>query len=418
MRGASVWQTGAAAQADLPATADVVIVGSGYTGLSAGLVAARAGRSVVVLEAGRAGQGCSTRNGAHISTSIKLSRAALAAKFGDDAARAIRAVGHDALAWLEDFVSTEGIDCGFARVGRFLGAHSPRAYEAAAREAEVVNREEGTEIFAVPRGDQRAEIGSDVYCGGVVYPHYGTVDAGAYHAGLLRAFEAAGGVVVENCAAQGFSRDGAGFEVATTRGRVRAGQVAVATNGYSGALVPWLRRRVIPIGSYVIATDDLAPGLMAELFPTGRMVCDTRKVVYYYGPSPDGRRVIFGGRVTTGDVDPGVSAPLLRAELTRIFPQLADVGIAQSWMGRVAYTFDTLPHCGQVDGIHYCMGYCGSGVSLSGYLGMRMGQRMVGLAEGRTPLDDLPFPTRAYYRGRPWFLPAAVAWYRWMDRIG
>jgi len=372
---------------------------------------------VVVLEAGIPGEGCSTRNGAHISTSIKPRRAALARKYGDSTAAAIRAIGRDALDWTESFVTSEAIDCGFARVGRFLGAHSPRAYEAAARAAEIVSRDEGAAAFAVPRSDQRGEIGSDYYHGGVVYPRYATLDAGAYHAGLLRAARDAGVVVVPNCAALGLARTASEHRVTTTKGVIGAGDLAMATNGYSGGLVPWLARRVIPIGSYVMATEELDPDLVAACFPSGRMICDTRRVVYYFGPTGDGRRIIFGGRVTYGEADARFSGPRLHAEMTRIFPQLAGCRIARSWMGTVAYTFDELPHCGVYDGIHYAMGYCGSGVSLSGFLGMRMGQRILGLPEGRTALDDLPFPTRPLYHGKPWFLPAAIGWYRMRDRL-
>ena len=410
------WQTGAVDPVDLPGRADVVIVGSGYTGLSAALVSARGGRSVVVLDAGPIGGGCSTRNGAHISTSIKPRQADLAAKFGPDSAAAIRSIGREALDWVAEFRTREGIDIGFRRVGRFLGAHSARAYEAEARAAEIVTREEGAEAFAVPRTDQRSEIGSDYYHGGIVFPRYATLDAGAYHGALLQLCVDAGVTLVPGTAATGTLRDGDAFVVHTPRGPIAAQDVAIATNGYSGTLVPWLARRVIPIGSYVITTEELAADQVADLFPSGRMICDTRKVVYYFGPTSDGRRVIFGGRVTHGEADARFSGPRLHAEMLRIFPQLAGVKIARSWMGTVAYTFDQLPHCGVHEGMHYAMGYCGSGVSLSGYLGMRMGQRLLGLAEGRTALDDLPFPTRPFYRGRPWFLPAAIAWYGMRDR--
>ncbi len=157
---------------------------------------------------------------------------------------------------------------------------------------------------------------------------------------------------------------------------------------------------------------------MRALFPTGRIASDTCRVVYYYRASPDRRRVIFGGRVSATETDPRVSAPRLRAAMVRLFPELAGAGISHSWMGTVAYSFDTLAHCGVHEGIHYAAAYCGSGVSMASYLGMRTGQKVLGLAEGRTAFDDLPFPTRPLYAGRPWFLPALVAWYRMARRAG
>jgi glycine/D-amino acid oxidase-like deaminating enzyme len=204
--------------------------------------------------------------------------------------------------------------------------------------------------------------------------------------------------------------------VQTAKGEVRARDVIVATNGYTEALTPWLQRRVIPIGSYIIATEELPETLIDELFPTDRIASDTCKVLYYYRASPDRRRVLFGGRVSAAETDTSVSAPLLFESMIRVFPQLKDYAISHSWHGTVAYSFDELAHTGVHDGVHYAMGYCGSGVSMAGYLGMRTGQKVLGLAEGKTAFDDLPHPTRPLYTGKPWFLPATVAWYRWMDK--
>ena len=203
----------------------------------------------------------------------------------------------------------------------------------------------------------------------------------------------------------------------TPQGTIAARHVVIATNGYTGGFAPWLRRRVIPIGSYIIATELLPSELMARLMPRGRVVSDTRKLVYYYRPSPDRRRILFGGRVAYKETDPRVSAPRLQAELARIFPELRETRVTHSWVGFVAYTFDTLPHVGVHDGLHYAMGYCGSGVSLASYFGHRLGQQILGLKEGRTALDGLDFQTRPLYHGDPWFLGASIAWYRFRDRL-
>lgn len=192
----------------------------------------------------------------------------------------------------------------------------------------------------------------------------------------------------------------------------------VASNGYTGNATPWQRRRIVPIGSYIIATEPLEADLMNRLMPTDRVVSDTRKVVYYYRPSPDRTRILFGGRVSARETDPRVSGPRLQADLAGLFPELAHTRISHSWAGFVAYTFDTLAHVGRHDGIHYAMGYCGSGVSMASYLGMRIGQQVLGLREGGTAFDDLAFPTRPFYTGNPWFLGAFVTYYRWRDRLG
>ena len=399
----------------LPSRADVVIVGSGYTGLNAALECARGGRETVVLEAGTPGFGCSTRNGGQISTSIKPSLAALAAKHGAERAKTIRDEGKTALRWIGERIADEKIDCAFSLVGRFHAAHSPEKFREQLTEVETLKRE-GITAHPVTRAEQHDELGTDMYHGGLVFPDHASLDPGRYHRGLLRRAIEAKVQVHGQCKVTSIARDGDSFVVSSERGSIIADKVILATNGYTTGLTPWMQRRVIPIGSYIIATEPLPKELMDRLCPTNRVISDTRKVVYYYRPSPDRTRILFGGRVSAGEVAPTVSGPRLYEDMCRIFPELRGYRISHSWMGTVAYTFDELPHVGVHEGIYYAMGYCGSGVSLSSYLGMRLGQQVLGLAEGATGFDGLPFPTRPLYTGKPWFLPAAVAWYRWRDR--
>ncbi|MFN3209363.1 MAG: NAD(P)/FAD-dependent oxidoreductase [Roseovarius sp.] len=399
----------------LPGVVDVLVVGAGYTGLNAAIQTARGGRSTLVLDAQEPGYGCSTRNGGQISTSIKPSLEKLTARHGADKARAIRAEGAAALGWIGDFLRAEGIDCDFRQAGRFHAAHTPKSYERLARDAARLSAEEGIESFAVPRAEQRRELGTDTYHGGVVYPKHCALHPAKYHRGLMRVAVSAGVQIIGNCAVTGIERKLKGFRVATENGVVEARDVVVATNGYTTGLTPWLHRRIIPIGSYIIATEALPKELVDELFPTDRIASDTFKVLYYYRASPDRTRILFGGRVSAAETDPAVSGPRLFESMCRIFPQLEGRSITHSWLGTVAYSFDEMAHTGIHDGVHYAMGYCGSGVSMASYLGMRTGQKILKLPEGSTALDDLPFPTRPLYNGKPWFLPAAVAWYRWRD---
>jgi glycine/D-amino acid oxidase-like deaminating enzyme len=243
------------------------------------------------------------------------------------------------------------------------------------------------------------------------------LDPARYHQGLLDRALAAGVEVVPHCAVTGIDSAGEGFRLSTARGSLEADDVIVATNGYTGGLTPWQRRRVIPIGSYMIATEPLSEAQMARLMPRDRVHSDTRKMVYYYRASPDRRRVLFGGRVSAGEVDPRRAAPRLHAEMTRIFPELAETRVSHAWMGFVGYTFDKLVHLGRRDGIHFALGYCGSGVSMASYCGARIGQQLLGRAEGRTGFDGLRFSGRPYYWGRPWFLGLAIRFYRWQDSL-
>ena len=402
----------------LPERVDVLIVGAGYTGLSAARETAAAGRSTLVVEAGTLGTGCSSRNGGQVAYSFKPSQAELTRRHGADAARRIAEEGVNAIENLRSLATLEQLDCDWRPVGGFYGAHTPRHFERLVREAECDHRVTGQRFSVVPRAAQHGEIATDFYHGGLVNHDDAAVHPMRLLAALVRRALAAGTTIMECCAALDIHAGRTSFEVRTTRGIVRAQRVLLATNGYTGALSPWHRRRVIPIGSYQIATAPLGAARVRALIPGGRNIGDTRRVVVYYRPSPDGERIIFGGRAALSETNPLTCVPRLRAMLGKIFPELRDWPVTHAWAGFVAYTFDTMPHLGERDGLFHCMGYCGQGVPTATYFGRRIGQQMLGLAEGRTALDGLEFPTRPFYQGVPWFLAPSVFYYRTLDRIG
>jgi glycine/D-amino acid oxidase-like deaminating enzyme len=251
-----------------------------------------------------------------------------------------------------------------------------------------------------------------------VYPDDASLNPTRLLLSLLRLAQQSGATVIDRCPVNAIKSSGGGFEVLTPRGIVQSRQVLLATNGYSGPLSPWHRRRVIPIGSYQIATERLGTDRIRALIPRGRNIVDSRRVVVYFRPSADGERIIFGGRASLAEKDPIACVPRLRQMMDRIFPQLKSVRVSHAWVGWVAYTFDTLPHLGRHDGVYHCMGHCGQGVPLAPYFGKRIGQQMLGLKEGQTALDGLPFPTRPYYYGKPWFLAPSVFAYRMIDALG
>ncbi len=417
-----LWQESGAVPAlavdPLPKQVDVLVVGAGYTGLAAARETAAAGLATLVLDAGRLGAGCSGRNGGQVAYSFKPSFAALSARHGEERAFAISREAHEAIAYLRSLATQAGADCDWRECGCFYGAHTPRHFELMMHDARNQPRGLEQRITVVPRAEQRREIASDFYHGGCIYPDDASVDPMKLLLFLWRRAAQRGARVRDRCRVESIRRAGAGFEVSTAGGVVKAGKVLVATNGYSGALSPWHRRRVIPIGSYQISTEPLGKETLRALIPHGRNVVDSRRVVVYFRPSTDGERIVFGGRAALGETDPLACVPRLRAMMGRIFPQLGAVRIDHAWVGWVAYTFDRMPHLGVHEGVHYCMGYCGQGVPLAPYFGMKIGRQIAGLAEGRTALDGLPFPTRPYYFGTPWFLAPSVFAYRTLDALG
>lgn len=405
--------------ASLPKEIDVAIVGSGYTGLSAALTLARRGRSVIVFEAEDAGFGASSRNGGGVgSAPYKLGFEKTVAQFGHDRAVALWKEGVASVDYMADLVSREQIACHFVRSGRFVGAHRPRDYDTLAREVELLRRHTGYEVHMVPRSDQHAEIGSDLYYGGRFNVGDGVVHPALFHQGLLERVLNAGAIVASRTPVTDVERDGPVFRVSTPRGTVRAGDVIVGTNGYTGGAVPWLERRFIPVGSQMIATEPLAPELVGKLLPRGNMVVDTKRTVHYYRASPDGRRILMGGRPLLRDAPWDVAGVELRTFMVKVFPELAGTRITHAWGGRLGFTFDKLPHIGVRDGIHYAGGYLGSGVAMSVWLGRKLGLKVLGDPEGASALDGREFPTMPFYRGKPWFLAAVAAYYRARDAIG
>jgi len=392
----------------LPSRTDIAIVGSGYTGLSAALTLARAGRSVVVLEAHEIGYGASTRNGGAVGETLRHSYTTVVQTLGRERALALYAGVREARAYVEHLITTEGIDCHFTRVGRFIGAHRPADYEAMARDVEARKRDLGLDADMVAQTDTHNAIGSQAYFGGRIIHSDANLHPALFHHGLLERALGAGVVIAPQTPVAAVHRDGAQFSVLTSRGIIFAQRVIVATNGYTGDVSGWLRRRLIPIQSQIIATEPLPRETIERLIPKGRQLGDTRKLHNYYRTSPDGTRIVFGGRAGADELgDRLKSAAQLRRQMLCIFPELAPVKITHAWAGFIAYTFDALPHMTQHDGINYSAGYCGSGVAMAPYLGHQTALKILGSPQASNAFDCI-YRTLPGYTGTPWFMPAAV----------
>lgn len=403
----------------VPESIDVAVIGGGYTGLSAALTLARGGRSVAVLDSETPGFGCSSRNGGLIGPSFhKLGLQGLKAKYGEGKAIEILRESLDSLNFLVDFIDREKIDCNLQRTGRFRGAIHPTHYDKLAREIENLSKVIDFTAEMVTRSEQRAEIGSDAYHGGAVYHLDGHLHPGKFAAGQARLAHDAGARLFVGTRVKGVDRDGSGYAVQLAGGVVRARDVLIATNGYTDKGFQQFRRRVLPLRSAIIATEPLSDEVVREISPKNRGFGETSRLIVYYRLSPDGKRMIFGGRTFNQADRPESYRVDLYKKMTHIFPQLLGTKISHAWSGTVAYTFDHAPHLGQMDGLWYAMGYCGSGVGRATYFGRKIGLKILGHEEGRTSLDGLPFEGPRLYSGNPWFIPALIRWHALADSMG
>lgn len=406
---------------DLPARADVVLIGGGLTSLNAALELARAGTNVCVLEASAFGIGASTRNGGAVSSSVNIGKGLGGVKGRSDAEaaaekKALLVDGSQALAHLETVIAREAIDCDYVPSGRMTGAFTRNHYANLEKQCALLNEHTDARAHMLPRERIREEMASDFYFGGMVVERSGKLHPAKYYGGLLAAAERAGAVLVSETPVTGLVREAAGWRVQTPRGEIRAEKLFAGTNGHTGPATPSLRRRAVPVASHMIATEELDPALAASLIPKGRTLGETKRVLCYYRLSPDGKRVLFGGRPRFTQVDPHTSARLLHDLMVERFPQLRDVRVTHNWMGNLAFAFDHLPHMGEIDGIHYAMCCNGSGVAMLGWLGHESARKMLGGANSVNAFDGRKFPTKPLYGGNPWFLPMIGAWYRHLDK--
>ena len=402
-------------EVNLPATADCVVVGAGYAGLNAALTLARAGRSVVVCEAGPPGFGASSRSGGMIGHGHRLSYSNLIALYGAAKAKTLIGEGMASLDYVKQLINSEGIDARLSAVGRLRGAWTQADYDTMGREAELLRRDLGLPVDVVQKSDMHKEIASDSYQGGLVFHSHGGVHPALFQQGLLGVACSAGVEVAGFTPVTRIDRQIDHTLVHTPRGSIKARDVIVATNGYSAGPVLDFASRLVPMPSFLIATEEIGENRVRDLIPNLRMIVETREKHLYYRPSPDGKRIILGGRAALHPIDLEEAKVRLKKELVALFPSLAQTGISHVWTGNIAMTRSDLPGIGKLGGLWYALGCNGSGVALMPYLGHKLALKILGDKEGVTAFDDIPFKAIPFYDGRPWFLPLMTAWYRGRD---
>lgn len=399
-----------------PGKSDVAIVGSGITGLVAALHLARGGRQVTVLEAHEPGHGASTRNAGYVGRTLKHGFGELIEGHGLAFAKRIYGELMEAFVAVKDTVEQERIQCHYRQQGRLLLATSPAMHEAMAREFSLREKHLGEAFAMVSRAEQSREIGSEHYFGGVKIEDHAGLHPGLYHQGLLDAARAAGVAVLAHTPARRIVRSGDGFAVWLPRGQIAARDVVVATNGYSGDAMPWLKRRVMPFDAYQTVSEAMDVKLVQQLLPGDRTCIDWNFNVDWMRRAPgDPTRIIFGGLTGGRNQDLRIMAERLHLRLLRVFPELGNMRFDHVWTGKCAGTFDLYPHIGQHEGVHYGVGYCFAGVPMGTLFGQKLARRILGKAGGGSAFDR-PMPSIPLYWGNPWFVPHAIRWLSRKDR--
>ncbi|MGX0977689.1 glycine/D-amino acid oxidase-like deaminating enzyme [Roseovarius sp. MBR-51] len=402
---------------------DVAVIGGGFTGLNAARKLAREGVQVALLEATHIGAGGSGRNGGHLNNGIAHGYADAKMHLGAERAHRLYKAYDRSIDMIEDLIAEEGISCNFRRSGKLKLASKHSHVAALQANFELIHNEVDSDTSWLDRDQLGSEIRPEAFHGGMLYGKSAMMHMGRYVSGLAEAAHRHGARIWENAPVTARTRAGSGWDITTPQGTLRAERVIVATGAYSGTVrgapLAFFRRRIISVGSFIIATRPLTGAEVAATLPGNRTYVTSLNIGNYFRLSPD-NRLIFGGRARFSAVSDqrsdAKSGEILRAGLAALFPNLKDVEIDYCWGGLVGMTKDRFPRAGEVDGMLYGMGFSGHGAQMSTLIGQALADMALG-REDTNPLAGLDWPAIPLHNGRPWFLPLVGQWYALKDRL-
>ncbi|APE31804.1 hypothetical protein BOX17_13085 [Halomonas aestuarii] len=396
---------------------DVVIVGAGFTGLSTALALAEKGSRVAVIDSHEPGWGASGRNGGQIIPGLKWDPDQLVEKLGEHQGRKVFEFAKSSSNKAIDIIKRHELDCDLHDQGWLQAVHNVSAHESALKRAEQW-REHGIDVKELSEAEAARSIGSDYYKSAFLYPNAGTIQPLSFARELARTIIEKGGHVYENAPAKDISKRQGRWQVTTDTGILKADKVVVATNGYSDDLIPDLRKSIVDLTSFIVATKPLSAEAQRTIFP-GRQGCsDTRRVLTYMRMDDEGR-LLLGGRGSYADPDSAASFRDVEHKLDRIFPQLKGTEWESRWFGRFAVTPDFLPHLHEPQpGLMCMLGYSGRGVAMGTAIGQPLAQYLIDGNQEGLPLPITTQKAIPFYSMRRLGIVAMTNWYRLLDLWG
>ena len=396
---------------------DIAIIGSGYTGLCAARILRKNGASVTVFERNTIGWGASSRNGGMATPGLKQGIQKIYKMYGSKLAHEFWKASVDAIDLIEEIVDEHSIDCDWQRNGHASLATKPSHAPRLKQYGSWLEKKFGHVQNYIPVNQIRDEIGSDAYYGALTDEISGGLHASKYVYGLATTVSNLGVQLCEQTDVLDIEKNDSNyFRLITSKGDVRAKKVIIATNGYTDRLVPRLKPLIFPVGSYIVVTEPLSEDLQNIISPKKRMYYDSKWFLNYFRLTPDGRMLWGGRNDLSTDLDLDDSAKRLTRELYSILPDLRDIPITHTWTGKLGITFDLMPHIGEKNGIYYAFGYGGHGLSIATYLGTEIGLLLSGKKD-RSPFMEISHQTMFFYRNRPWFIPFAARYFRFLDWV-
>ncbi len=409
-------------QTPLPAEVDLVVVGAGFTGLSTAYHAAKAGLSVAVVEANTVVWGASGRNGGMATNGLGIGFTSAIKRFGEQKAKEYIDLYSDSVDLIEQIITENNLDVDFERSGKLILASKESHWPGLQKTKDALERVAGHRVHLLTRDEMAPEIGSTAYYGAIVEQDSAGMHVAKFGHALAGLAVKAGATIHEHAEVTDLKRLGSGtaHELTTTRGKIRGAKVVVGTSGYTGKPFGWLQRRVMPVGSFIVATEQLSNAMVHELIPNRRMCSDTKNLLNYFRLSPN-NRLLFGGRAQfalSDEANDKKSGQILVKRMHEVFPQLRGARIDYMWGGLVDISMDRMVHAGNHDGIYYSMAYSGHGVQMATYMGRAMAEVVQG-NEAANPWRGIKNPWVPGYFGKPGLhLKIGGAWYEHQDRKG